>query len=125
VDSEIAETERAGSDGSLASADREGEYVRGEFVVGRVNGQATAAVEHDEHDVDFVIHMRANARSRIEMYEVDVQVVARVEAPVDAVSAWVGATNLIDGNDGRGRAGLGHAARSFSALESGTALRGR
>jgi len=96
VDSEIGETEGAGADGSFASADREGEYMRGEFVIRRVNGQTTVALENDEHDVEFVIDMRANVRSRIEMYEVDVQVVARVEAPVDAVAAWVGATDLVD-----------------------------
>ena len=88
--------ERAGADGSFASADGEREYKRGEFVIGRVNGQATIALERDDHDVDFVIGISAYARSRIEMYEIDVQVVARFEAPVDAIAAWVGATDLVD-----------------------------
>lgn len=40
--------------------------------------------------------MSTNARSRIEMYEVGVQVVARFEAPADAIAAGVGAKDLVE-----------------------------
>jgi hypothetical protein len=71
VDSEIGETGRAGADGSLASPGRESEYVRAELVIARVDVQSPVAVEHDDHNVDPVIDVRVDARSRIKVREAD------------------------------------------------------
>jgi hypothetical protein len=98
VDSEVGETEGAGTDGSLTSSGRESEYVRGELVTRPVEGQSAVALEHDDHNVDFVVRVRVDARSRIEVYEIDVEVFALLEAPVDTVAGWIGARYLIERN---------------------------
>jgi hypothetical protein len=103
MDGEIGQAERTCADGSFASLGGEGEYMRTEFTVGYVEGEPAVALEHDHRDVEFAIGVRLDGRSRIEVNEVDVEVVACLEAPVDAVSVRIGAEYLVERDDGRQR----------------------
>jgi hypothetical protein len=98
VDCEVGEPEGTGTDRSLTSSGRESEDVRGKLVTRPVEGQSAVALEHDDHNVDFVVRVRVDARSRIEVYEVDVEVFAFFETPVDAVARRIGARYLIERN---------------------------
>ncbi len=103
VHGEIGETVNAGTDGSFGSPGSEREHMQEEFVVGAVDAEMAGAGEHDHDDVEVVIGMGDDARSGIEVDEVDVEVVGGFEAPVDAVAVRARAEDPVECDDRRRR----------------------
>ena len=73
--------------------------MRRERMIGSVEAEPAVALDDDYYDVDFAIGMGLDARSRIEMHEIDVQITVGFKRPVDSVAVAISAERLVEPKD--------------------------
>jgi hypothetical protein len=70
--------------------------MRGELVGRAVDAEAAVAVQYDHDDIHFAILVGIDAAAWIEVREVDVEIFAAVEGPVNTVPGQIRAAHLIE-----------------------------